>query len=169
MANEMSSAAQPLPGNDAAHTPDANSLPADTINFANRMFDAAREGNSELLLQAVDAGLPANLTNNNGNTLLMLAAYAGHTELTKGLLQRKADPNRTNDLGQSIIAGAVFKAHDGVVRVLVEAGADPRIGKPTALETAHIFGRKELMEVLGAKEGDIGANVPTPPSARLEK
>jgi ankyrin repeat protein len=99
----------------------------------------------------------------------MLAAYAGHTELTKGLLQRKADPNRTNDLGQSIIAGAVFKAHDEVVRALVEAGADPRIGKPTALETAHMFGRKELMEVLGAKEGDIGANVPTPPSARPER
>lgn len=151
------------------------------------MFDAAREGNSELLLQAVDAGLPPNLTNSKGafppiaigndmtydalrpgNTLLMLAAYAGHAELTKGLLQRKADPNRLNDLGQSIIAGAVFKAHDEVVRILVEAGADPRTGKPTALEAAHMFGRKELMGILGAKEGDIGADVPTPPSTRPE-
>jgi len=104
-----------------------------------------------------------------GNTLLMLAAYAGHAELTKGLLQRKADPNRLNDLGQSIIAGAVFKSHDEVVRILAEAGADPRIGKPTAIEAAHIFGRKELMEVLGAKQGDIGTDVPTPPSARPEK
>jgi ankyrin repeat protein len=133
------------------------------------MFDAAREGNTELLLQAVDAGLPVNLTNDKGNTLLMLAAYAGHAELTKGLLQRKADPNRLNDLGQSIIAGAVFKSHDEVVRILAEAGADPRIGKPTAIEAAHIFGRKELMEVLGAKQGDIGTDVPTPPSARPEK
>ena len=95
----------------------------------------------------------------------MLAAYAGHAELTKGLLQRKADPNRLNDLGQSMIAGAVFKAHDEVVRILVEAGADPRIGKPTAIEAAHMFGRKEFMGLLGAKEGDIGADVPTPPSA----
>jgi ankyrin repeat protein len=104
-----------------------------------------------------------------GNTLLMLAAYAGHAELTKGLLQRKADPNRLNDLGQSMIAGAVFKSHDEVVRILANAGADPRIGKPTAIEAAHIFGRKELMEVLGAKQGDIGTDVPTPPSARPEK
>ena len=104
-----------------------------------------------------------------GNTLLMLAAYAGHAELTKGLLQRKADPNRLNDIGQSIVAGAVFKAHDEVVRILIEAGADPRIGKPTALEAAHIFNRKELMEVLGAKDGDISSDVPTPPSARPEK
>lgn len=30
------------------------------------MFDAARDGNSELLLSAVDVGLPANLTNSQG-------------------------------------------------------------------------------------------------------
>ncbi|KAH7925995.1 ankyrin [Leucogyrophana mollusca] len=144
---------------------DTGSLPSETLAFAHRMFDAARDGNSELLLQAVDAGLPVNLTNDKGNTLLMLAAYAGHTDLTKGLLDRKADPNRLNDLGQSIIAGAVFKAHDEIVRLLASVGADPRIGKPTAIQTAHIFGRTELMEVLGAKEGDISVDVPTPPSA----
>ena len=30
------------------------------------MFDAAREGNAELLLAAIDAGLPPNLTNPKG-------------------------------------------------------------------------------------------------------
>lgn len=30
------------------------------------MFDAARDGNSELLLSAMDVGLPANLTNAQG-------------------------------------------------------------------------------------------------------
>lgn len=99
-----------------------------------------------------------------GNTLLMLAAYAGHTDLTRALLTRSADPNRLNDRGQSILAGAVFKAHDDIVRALIAAGADPRLGTPTAIETAHMFGRKDLLEVLGAKEGDIGQHVPTPPS-----
>ncbi|KAF9233455.1 ankyrin repeat-containing domain protein [Melanogaster broomeanus] len=143
-----------------------SSLAPETVDFAHRMFDAAREGNSELLLQAVDAGLPVNLTNAKGNTILMLAAYAGHAKLVTGLLARGADPNRLNDLGQSMIAGAVFKAHDEVVRILAAAGADPRIGSPTAIEAAHMFGRNELMEVLGAKEGDIGANVPSPLSAK---
>ena len=95
----------------------------------------------------------------------MLAAYAGHADLTSALLTRNADPNRLNDRGQSIVAGAVFKAHDDIVRALVAAGADPRLGKPTAIETAHMFGRKDLLEVLGAKEGDVGADVPAPPSA----
>ncbi|KAG6889189.1 hypothetical protein C0995_002904 [Termitomyces sp. Mi166 len=131
------------------------------------MFEAARTGDSELLLAAVDAGLPVNLTNDKGNTLLMLAAYAGHTELTKGLLKRNADPNRMNDLGQSIVAGAVFKAHDDIVRALLEKGADPRAGTPNAIQAAHMFARKELMEALGTREGDIGSEVPTPPSAQL--
>jgi len=160
-ASAPASAAQAPP----APPPSVGTLPHGTLDFAHRMFDAAREGNSQLLLQAVDAGLPVNLTNGKGNTLLMLAAYAGHAELTRGLLARNADPNRLNELGQSMIAGAVFKAHDEVVRILAAAGADPRSGKPTAIEAAHMFGRKELMQVLGAKEGDIGANVPTPLSA----
>jgi len=152
----------PAQASAAQAPPIMSSLAPETVNFAHRMFDAAREGNSELLLQAVDAGLPVNLTDAKGNTLLMLAAYRGHAKLVIGLLSRSADPNRLNDLGQSIISGAVFKAHDEVVRVLAAAGADPRIGTPTAIETAHMFGRKELMEVLGAKEGDVGANVPPP-------
>lgn len=95
----------------------------------------------------------------------MLAAYAGHTDLAKQLLEHGGDPNRLNDLGQSVIAGAVFKGHDEIVRALAAKGADPRLGTPNAIQAAHMFGRKELMEVLGAKEGDIGLEVPTPPSA----
>lgn len=61
-----------------------------------------------------------------------------------------------------MIAGAVFKAHDDVVRALAEKGADPRLGKPNAIQAAHMFGRTQLMSVLGATEGDIGPEVPTP-------
>ena len=46
--------------------PDVNSLPSETLDFASKMFDAARNGNSELLLAAIDAGLPVNLTNAKG-------------------------------------------------------------------------------------------------------
>ena len=165
-----------------AHVSSGSELSVGTIDFAQRMFGAARTGDAELLVAAVEAGLPVNLTNtqgiisisiltawlncrcDRGNTLLMLAAYAGHLELTKALLQHGADPNRLNDLGQSIIAGAVFKTHDDIVRVLAENGADPRLGRTNAIEIAHMFGRKGVMEVLGYKEGDIGPEVPTPPS-----
>lgn len=94
----------------------------------------------------------------------MLAAYAGHTELAKSLLDRGGDPNRINDLGQSIVAGAVFKAHNDIVHALMEKGADPRLGTPNAIQAAYMFGRNDLMAVLGAQESDF-KGVPTPPTA----
>ncbi|KAF8915178.1 hypothetical protein CPB85DRAFT_439394 [Mucidula mucida] len=118
-------------------------LPQATIDFAHRMFDAARNGDSDTLVAAIKAGLPVNMTNSDGNTLLMLAAYAGHTAL-------------------SIIAGAVFKDFSEVVKVLMEGGADPRLGKPSAVETAVMFGRKDIMSTLGANESEVGTEVPRP-------
>ncbi|KAJ7063008.1 ankyrin repeat-containing domain protein [Mycena belliarum] len=141
---------------------DASKIPPETLDFANRMFEAARAGNAELVLAAVDAGLPVNILNGKGNSLLMLAAYAGHLDLTKKLLERGGDPNLLNDLGQSMIAGAVFKGHDDVVRALAEKGADPRLGQPNAIQAAHMFSRTHLMSVLGANDGDIGPDVPSP-------
>lgn len=95
----------------------------------------------------------------------MLAAYAGHTELTKGLLARGGDPNRSNDLGQSIVAGATFKGYDEIVRALMEQGADPRQGTPNAIQLAHMFQRKNLLEVLGATDSDIPPSMPAVPNA----
>ena len=92
----------------------------------------------------------------------MLACYAGHTSLASALLERHADPNRLNDMGQSIVGAAVFKGYKEIVQKLVAKGADPRLGKPNAIELAAMFGRQEFMEVLGAKEGDIGEDVPVP-------
>ncbi|KAJ7166383.1 ankyrin [Mycena crocata] len=141
---------------------DPASLPPETVEFAHRMFEAARTGNAELLLAAVDAGLPVNILNEKGNSLTMLAAYAGHADLTKKLLERGGDPNLLNDLGQSMIAGAVFKGYDDVVRALAEKGADPRLGQPNAIQAAHMFKRTQLMDVLGATDADIGPEVPSP-------
>lgn len=48
----------------------ASSLPPAAIKLAMRMYNAAREGNIELLQQAILAGLPANMTNEKGDTLV---------------------------------------------------------------------------------------------------
>ncbi|KAI0700225.1 ankyrin [Cerioporus squamosus] len=140
--------------------PSVESLPQETLDFAHRMFDAARDDNAELLMQAVGVGLPVNLTNDKGNTLLMLAAYNGHVDLVRQLLAKGADGNRANDQGQSPLAGAVFKGHDEVVRVLVEGGADPRHGRPTAIQTARMFKKDELLKVLGATDDDMKEPLP---------
>ena len=81
-----------------------------------------------------------------GNTLLMLASYAGHAELVKGLIDRGGDPNRLNDRGQSMLAGAVFKGHDDVVQVLSDAGADINLGTPSAVAIAQMLKRTEILK-----------------------
>jgi len=123
-------------------TPDQEQL----VELAHRMFDLARAGDAERLAAYVRAGVPVNLTDADGNTLLMLAAYHGHATVVEGLTALGADVDRLNDRGQSPLAGAVFKAEPDVVRVLLDAGADPDAGKPTARETAVVFGQPGLFD-----------------------
>jgi ankyrin repeat protein len=101
-------------------------------------------------VEYVDAGVPADLTNDRGDTLVMLAAYHGHADAVRALLERGAEADRINDRGQTPLAGAVFKGEEAVIRVLLDAGADPAAGTPSAVDTARMFARTELLELFGA-------------------
>ncbi|MFE0020789.1 ankyrin repeat domain-containing protein [Amycolatopsis sp. NPDC059021] len=111
-----------------------------------KVFGFARAGQTAELAAYVDAGISANLTNDRGDTLVMLAAYHGHADTVAALLERGADPNRANDRGQTPLAGAVFKNEPDVVRALLEGGADPAAGQPSAIDTARMFGNEGLLE-----------------------
>ncbi|WP_336323145.1 ankyrin repeat domain-containing protein [Streptomyces lavendofoliae] len=123
----------------------------EVIELASKVFDLARQGDAEALAAYVDAGVPANLTNDKGDSLVMLAAYHGQEEAVAALLERGADPDRINDRGQTPIAGAVFKGEDGIVRALLAAGADPEAGTPSAVDTARMFGKAHLLELFGSR------------------
>jgi ankyrin repeat protein len=116
------------------------------IELGHQMFGWARLGDGERLIAYIEAGVPVNLTDASGNTLLMLAAYHGHAEAVTLLAGQGADVDRVNDRGQSPLAGAVFKDERHVVKALLNAGADPDLGSPTARETAAMFGRPGLFE-----------------------
>jgi hypothetical protein len=51
-------------------TGDVASLPPEAVALAGRMYDAARSGEKEIFEQALPAGLPPNLTNEKGDTLV---------------------------------------------------------------------------------------------------
>ncbi|MET8354102.1 ankyrin repeat domain-containing protein [Micromonospora sp. NPDC005206] len=125
-------------------------LDAETLAFAHRMFDLARSGSAEELTAQVDAGLPVNLTNDKGDTLLILAAYHAHPDTVAALLARGADHSRINDRGQTALAAAVFRSSTDAVRALLAAGADPAHGNPSAAETAQFFDLPEMTELLRA-------------------
>ncbi|MPZ64142.1 MAG: ankyrin repeat domain-containing protein [Pseudonocardiaceae bacterium] len=115
--------------------------------LATRLFDMARGGETASLDEYLAAGVPVNLCNGSGDTLLMLAAYHGHAGTVAALLERGADADRANDRGQRPLAGAVFKGEDAVVHALLDAGADPLAGTPSALETARMFGREDYAKL----------------------
>lgn len=124
-------------------------VPAEVAEMAGRLFDMARSGNAAMLAAYLDAGVPVNLTNSAGDTLLMLAAYQGHPATVQALTRRGADVDLANDRGQTPLAGAVFKGEDEVVRLLVEAGANPYAGRPNAVDTARMFERNGYLEMFG--------------------
>jgi uncharacterized protein len=113
-------------------------LTDEELAFLQAMFDLARAGDPALL-DNVDAGLPVNLTNSAGDTLLILAVYHTHPELVRGLLARGADHGRVNDRGQTALAAAVFRRHEDIVTALLDAGADPDEGPRSAVAIAEFF------------------------------
>jgi ankyrin repeat protein len=119
-------------------------LDAELMDLAARLFDAARSGDAAMLAAYVDAGVPVDLTNTNGDTMVMLAAYYGNDSAVAALIARGADVDRHNNRGQTPLAGAVFKNDSTVIELLLSAGADPLAGSPSALETARYFERDEL-------------------------
>jgi ankyrin repeat protein len=127
-----------------------NSVPdnSDPVALAHWLFDRARGGEADRLAAYVDAGVPVELTDAAGNTLLMLAAYHGHAAVVSALIERGAEVNSLNDRGQSPLAGAVFKGYPDVVEVLAAAGADPNRGSPTARQAAVFFERPDLLAIL---------------------
>jgi ankyrin repeat protein len=118
------------------------------IELARKVFDLAREGMTDELAEYVDAGVPVNLTNDKGDTLLILAAYHGHPDTVAALLSRGADHSRANDRGQTALAAAVFRQSAETVTRLLQAGADPDAGGPSARATATFFDLPAMVELL---------------------
>ncbi|WP_028694677.1 ankyrin repeat domain-containing protein [Pseudomonas cremoricolorata] len=129
----------------------------ETAAFAAQVFDCARAGDAQMLDRLISSGLPVDLRNGKGDTLLMLASYHGHFEAVQVLLRHGADPLIANDNNQLPIAGAAFKGDLPMIRLLVENGvpvdAAAQDGR-TALMLAAMFNRGEILEYLLAEGAD---------------
>ena len=143
MSDEPEVISDDRPWDDSVDSPPGSQL----VTIAHACFDFARAGDPERLRAYIEHGVPANLTDATGNTLLMLAAYHGHADTVRALVDMGADPDRTNDRGQSPLAGAIFKGDNEVVAALLAAEADPDVGTPSARATAQMFDRGEILHL----------------------
>lgn len=111
-------------------------------------FDRARSGDADRLAELLDVGVPANLTNDSGDTLLILAAYYRRENTVDLLLGRGADLDRVNDNGQTALGAAVFRQDAAIVSTLLGAGADPDAGVRSARMVAQFFGLDAMAALL---------------------
>lgn len=130
--------------------------PAEEARYAElqRMaLDAARAGEVVLLVPMLDAGMPVNLANEKGNSLLMLASYHGHYDLTRELLERGAAPDQRNARNQTPLAGVAFKGGLAIAKLLVKHGADPNAdqgGGRYPVQFAAMFGNPDIVAFLNS-------------------
>jgi ankyrin repeat protein len=141
MSDELEVISDDRPWDDGVDNPPDLQL----VTIAHACFDFARAGDTERLTAYIEHGVPVNLTDATGNTLLMLAAHHGHAETVSALAALGADPDRTNDRGQSPLAGAIVKGEEDVVAALLAVEADPDLGTPSARATAEMVDRDELL------------------------
>ena len=116
-------------------------------------LDAARRGEMEILAGMVRHGLPANLCDHKGNSLLMFACYHEHLETARMLLEAGAEVDRRNDRGQTPLGGVAFKGYAEIAALLLQYGADRDAdngGGMTPLMFASMFGRTKVVELLTA-------------------
>lgn len=125
-------------------------LSDDEIGFLLEVLDLARAGATDQLAELLDAGVPVNLTNATGDSLLILAAYHSQQETVRLLLERGADTARVNDRGQTALGAAVFRQATGIVELLLAAGADPHHGGRSAIEVARFFQLEDMLRLLEA-------------------
>jgi len=119
-------------------------------------FEWARSGDVDRLTHLLDLGASPNLTNDKGDTLLILAAYHQQEETVRLLIERGADVERVNDNGQPALAAAVFRRATAIVTALLAAGADPDTGPRSARTVAEFFELPEMLALLPAGPENAG-------------
>jgi len=121
------------------------------LEFQRLAFDRARRGEANALAGMLRQGLPVNLRDRRGNSLLMISCYRGHLETARMLLKEGAEVDLRNHSGQTPLGGAAFKGHLKIVELLLWHGADIHAdngGGMTPIMFASTFGRTATVALL---------------------
>ena len=125
-------------------------------------LDFARQGKTEDLKAMLQAGMPVNLCDHKGNSLIMLASYNGNFETTVMLVDFGAEVDKKNDRGQTPLAGVCFKGYIDIVKVLVKAGANIYENNgmgTTPIMFASMFGNSEIVKFLDEQNSGFKSKI----------
>ena len=136
--------------------PTESITPAATMFLDDLVASIDRDDKLGVML-ALSQGLPADVMDSHGSTMLMQAAKGGKVKVATLLLDSGADPNLIATNGVTALMLAVNGGHASTVNALLKMNADPNLrgpGLPPALTFAAANGNAEIMRALiraGAK------------------
>lgn len=113
------------------------------------LFEVVKKGDVPAVQQLLAGGADVNARNDEGDTLLMLAAYAGKLPMVQALIAAGADVNACAERGWTALTRTVYNADlkcgfADVVQTLIDAGAD--------IEAPISYGVRPLMLAAGYGE-----------------
>ncbi len=88
-------------------------------------FEAAKNGDVDMLKQALESGFDVNSVDEKKSTALHHAASKGHLEAMRLLIEHGADLNATNDRLSTPLH--LTEKNMDAIRILLEAGANPNL------------------------------------------
>lgn len=92
-------------------------------SYGASLFEAAEMGDLQGLSSELAKAADINAKNENGQTLLIIAAQEGHTSIIKLLLEKRADVKEVGTGGSALVCAAM-KGQTKAVTLLAENGAD---------------------------------------------
>lgn len=121
-------------------------------------FQAALDGQVQILESELLAGVAANAADPSGRTALMLAAFNGHTDSVELLITHGADINSKDQFSRTALMFAATGPNPETVSLLLKKGADVNAYDNdegwTALMFAAAEGQTEIVRILLDKQAD---------------
>ena len=118
----------PLPNSNTLATEKKKKANAAAVMLAvDRAINAAKTDNVETLEDALEEDLPIDVTDQFGNSLLILAAQQGSKRMCKFLLRRGANLNHQNVSGNTVLHYTVAYDKPDLTKYLISKGANDSI------------------------------------------
>ena len=139
-------AATPLP-NANNLTPKKKPKQAAILLAVDRAINAAKTDNVETLEDALEEDLPIDVTDQYGNSLLILAAQQGSKRMCKFLLRRGANLNHQNVSGNTVLHYTVAYDKPDLTKYLISKGANDSILNLSGLTCYEGISTKKLTDL----------------------
>jgi ankyrin repeat protein len=141
-------------------TPDDEAIEHGWTALQTALHYAVRSGHTGLVQWMIEKGANVNQADENGYTVLHVAAAKGQKDVVDLLVNKGADLNQADDSGKTALHRAAERGHKDVVEFLASNGANVnqannKEGGLTALHSAAENGHKDIVEFLASN----GANV----------